>query len=242
MSERSSKSTIPVPKAPISKPIPLPKSQPIIPQPIIPQPVIPQPVTPQLKQPIIKPIIRQPTLPFQPTPKPTSKPKPTPKSVIAPRATPSTTKESPRSIPPLDKEKDIIRNLWVTGTEEQISQIITLTYPNGAPIITSNRRDILQEIISMLLKESFDDVIKFLSLAPDPDYILWEQKALTEAQADLVREIAIQQAEEVGIKGVGKCKYCSSNELVFAQKQTRSGDEPMTIFIRCVNCGKQWRQ
>jgi len=27
----------------------------------------------------------------------------------------------------------------------------------------------------------------------------------------------------------------------FYQKQTRSADEPMTVFITCKNCGNEWR-
>ena len=38
------------------------------------------------------------------------------------------------------------------------------------------------------------------------------------------------------------CTRCFKRECTYYELQTRSADEPMTIFIQCVNCGKHWRQ
>lgn len=38
------------------------------------------------------------------------------------------------------------------------------------------------------------------------------------------------------------CKRCHKRECTYYELQTRSADEPMTIFITCLNCGKHWRQ
>jgi len=38
-----------------------------------------------------------------------------------------------------------------------------------------------------------------------------------------------------------KCGKCKKSECTFYQKQTRSADEPMTVFITCKNCGHEWR-
>jgi len=38
------------------------------------------------------------------------------------------------------------------------------------------------------------------------------------------------------------CKRCKKSRTRYWEMQTRSADEPMTIFIRCLNCGKEWRQ
>lgn len=38
------------------------------------------------------------------------------------------------------------------------------------------------------------------------------------------------------------CNRCHKRECTYYELQTRSADEPMTIFITCVNCGKRWRQ
>lgn len=38
------------------------------------------------------------------------------------------------------------------------------------------------------------------------------------------------------------CTRCWKRECTYYEMQTRSADEPMTIFITCVNCGKHWRQ
>jgi transcription elongation factor S-II len=39
-----------------------------------------------------------------------------------------------------------------------------------------------------------------------------------------------------------KCRRCAKRECTYYEFQTRSADEPMTIFIMCLNCGKEWRQ
>jgi len=38
------------------------------------------------------------------------------------------------------------------------------------------------------------------------------------------------------------CTRCFKRECSYYEMQTRSGDEAMTIFINCLNCGKNWRQ
>ena len=38
------------------------------------------------------------------------------------------------------------------------------------------------------------------------------------------------------------CSRCHKRECTYYEMQTRSADEPMTIFINCLNCNKKWRQ
>jgi len=38
-----------------------------------------------------------------------------------------------------------------------------------------------------------------------------------------------------------KCKRCKQRKCTYYELQTRSADEPMTVFVTCLNCGKRWR-
>ena len=38
------------------------------------------------------------------------------------------------------------------------------------------------------------------------------------------------------------CKKCRSKRCTYYELQTRSADEPSTIFITCLDCGKHWKQ
>jgi len=37
------------------------------------------------------------------------------------------------------------------------------------------------------------------------------------------------------------CKKCKSKRCTYYEMQTRSADEPATIFITCLDCGKNWK-
>lgn len=40
---------------------------------------------------------------------------------------------------------------------------------------------------------------------------------------------------------VYQCKRCKSRKCVYYEQQIRSADESMTIFVTCLDCGKQWK-
>jgi len=164
--------------------------------------------------------------------------------VMTQRATPGSKNETPNVKITEETGYSLLMklsNVW-DGTHEKATQLDSLKYKNGHKIIDIGRRDVIGEIIGMLRINTFEYVISFITDAPSPEYILWNQKSLDEGRIKVAREIMIQQAEEVGVKGVGKCRYCSSTELTFALKQLRSGDEPANIFVRCVMCNKHWQQ
>eukprot|EP00301_Raphidiophrys_heterophryoidea_P012242 c1864_g1_i1.p1 GENE.c1864_g1_i1~~c1864_g1_i1.p1 ORF type:complete len:227 (-),score=68.26 c1864_g1_i1:61-741(-) len=39
-----------------------------------------------------------------------------------------------------------------------------------------------------------------------------------------------------------KCGKCRKRECTYFELQTRSADEPMTVFVQCQSCGNKWKQ
>jgi DNA-directed RNA polymerase subunit M/transcription elongation factor TFIIS len=38
------------------------------------------------------------------------------------------------------------------------------------------------------------------------------------------------------------CEGCGKSDVRYYLRQVLSGDEPMTVFITCNNCGKHWER
>lgn len=47
--------------------------------------------------------------------------------------------------------------------------------------------------------------------------------------------VVIQPSTDVYV-----CRKCKSRKCTYSAQQTRSSDEPMTIYVSCLNCGKNW--
>lgn len=58
----------------------------------------------------------------------------------------------------------------------------------------------------------------------------------------LKRETRLLEGDKSMATDAYKCSKCQKRQCVTYELQTRSADEPMTLFVYCLNCGKQWRQ
>lgn len=57
-----------------------------------------------------------------------------------------------------------------------------------------------------------------------------------------LRQDEYLNAKPAAMTDLFKCSKCHKRECVYHELQLRSGDEPMSIFITCLNCGLRWRQ
>lgn len=71
---------------------------------------------------------------------------------------------------------------------------------------------------------------------------LYPEHWQTLAEEQLKRETTMLEGSAEEGSDMFKCNRCGKSRTKYWEMQTRSADEPMTIFIRCLNCGKQWRQ
>lgn len=62
------------------------------------------------------------------------------------------------------------------------------------------------------------------------------------ADRQFKREQKILEGDKSRSTDQFKCHRCGKRECSYYELQTRSADEPMTMFINCLNCGKRWRQ
>jgi DNA-directed RNA polymerase subunit M/transcription elongation factor TFIIS len=76
------------------------------------------------------------------------------------------------------------------------------------------------------------------ALWPDgPHAKMSEQIAVTEMK----KQHAANYMHDKDYKGLFKCGKCRGYKTTFYQMQTRSADEPMTVFVTCHNCDTRWK-
>jgi DNA-directed RNA polymerase subunit M/transcription elongation factor TFIIS len=66
----------------------------------------------------------------------------------------------------------------------------------------------------------------------------WEKKFYS--QQELARSVLAGKYGPAPTSGIFQCSKCNSFDIDTEQKQTRSADEPMTIFCTCNSCGKRF--
>ena len=54
-----------------------------------------------------------------------------------------------------------------------------------------------------------------------------------------LRDTTVERAK--GVQGMFTCPKCRKDKTTYYQMQTRSADEPMTVFITCTSCQHRWR-
>jgi DNA-directed RNA polymerase subunit M/transcription elongation factor TFIIS len=71
---------------------------------------------------------------------------------------------------------------------------------------------------------------------------LFPEKWGARIELAIKREAKMLEVDKSMATEMFKCSRCGKRQCTYYEMQTRSADEPMTQFVRCLNCGKQWRQ
>jgi DNA-directed RNA polymerase subunit M/transcription elongation factor TFIIS len=114
---------------------------------------------------------------------------------------------------------------------------------NGTPFLLENIYDSkADEILSILNDKNLMFIIQAIKKEDiDPKKIAFMKPS--ELNPGKFKEIIKRkEVEEMRLKDKGststfECKKCKKNKTSVVEKQVRSGDEPATLFITCLECG-----
>lgn len=141
---------------------------------------------------------------------------------------------------------------------------ITMAKQFGMGLANENKKDYTAKFrqLSFNLKKNAplrEDLLQQLVTAEQLVTMSSEELATAEKRNEILklRDDAFQRArldwadaneekinKQCGIadaKGLFTCGRCKSSKTSNTQKQTRSADEPMTVFVQCHNCGNRWK-
>ena len=103
---------------------------------------------------------------------------------------------------------------------------------------------LLLEATSLEEAQGFEAMLTFLQSLPNADGILKETPLLEEVRQKQQREDELLERNEQLTEGIYECpnKACKSQRIAKTQKQMRSADEGMDVFLRCSVCPTRWRE
>jgi len=123
----------------------------------------------------------------------------------------------------------------------------------NTPAFCETYRQILRSVLSnlhpsspvknpRLLTRAIEGELSLYSIPFLSSYEMYPEKWFALKDKLLQREQKILEGNKSRATDQFKCRRCLKRECTYYELQTRSADEPMTIFITCLNCGKEWRQ
>ena len=147
----------------------------------------------------------------------------------------------------LNKIYQIINDNDISKKIEEGIHLFTNEYLeiNNTPIFLFDEiyNDKATEIINILsLTNNIKQLINDNKILPEKIAFMKDEDLIPEKYEDIKKKKEIQHlnSENKGSTSF-ECKKCHEKCAEITQKQTRSGDEPPTIFITCLKCGHKYK-
>lgn len=150
-----------------------------------------------------------------------------------------------------DKIQDLEAAIFMTAYNEAKRRHVISHWSN--PLFKQLYKIVCMRIIGNLTPDSyvgneslFEKVksgqIEIAHMADFTSYDLYPERWKEMEDRRIMREQAYMEGNKGRATDQFKCNRCKKSQCTYYEMQTRSADEPMTLFITCVNCGKRWRQ
>jgi transcription elongation factor S-II len=119
----------------------------------------------------------------------------------------------------------LLKKIYINKARSIYTNLVSNSYINNKRLFERMKKKefTAEKLVNMSIQELFPEHWKYMIDEKDRrNKVLYETKK--EAMTDQF-----------------KCRKCKSRETCYYEMQTRSADEPMTIFITCLNCGNRWK-
>lgn len=141
------------------------------------------------------------------------------------------------------KDSPAVLRMQIDGiTEDEISSIVSMKYLHGGLIAEGES---LYELVHMIKSLGKSNALTHLRSRPFKDVsdLIFSSDEFKEEKSKQEIEKSLYKNSMKAISGVFTCPKCGGSRTTQAEKQTRSADEPMTVFVRCLaaKCGNKWR-
>jgi transcription elongation factor S-II len=130
--------------------------------------------------------------------------------------------------------KNYIPRNWKSVTFVEIyRQVVRYVFSNIHPASPVKNMRLISRVL--------DGEFKLHEIPSMTAYEMFPEKWFELRDKQLQREQKILEGNKSRATDQFKCRRCGKRECTYYELQTRSADEPMTIFVTCLNCGKEWR-
>jgi transcription elongation factor S-II len=106
--------------------------------------------------------------------------------------------------------------------------------------------DRLRSIYINLHNDDLLDQVKNGEITPPVLAFMTHQEMNKDQWRELIEQKTKRDANKYDTKIAAStdmftCRKCKSKQCTYYELQTRSADEPATIFVTCLDCGKNWK-
>ena len=130
-------------------------------------------------------------------------------------------------------ERNIVRRWTNPRFVELYKQRILAVYTNLDPASYVQNTQLMPRLVAGELQPHILAFLTPSELFPEK----WTEILQEKEKRDRLR----YERDQTGYTTQFKCGKCKKRKCTYVEVQTRSADEPMTVFISCINCGNNWR-
>jgi transcription elongation factor S-II len=147
-------------------------------------------------------------------------------------------------VPDLNVAGNLEKGVYNYAIKEDTHQKVVKKWEN--PQFTQIYVDRLRSIYFNLKNPHLLEAVRSGEIQPQQVAFMTHQEFNPERWKDLIekktkRDASLYTDNLQASTDMFTCRKCKSKRCTYYELQTRSADEPATIFVTCLDCGKNWK-